>query len=239
MQTQQWSGSDAQVSALKAVLQQGGAMVLKQFPLEADHASLKQLAQALGTPLLEAHNTESGMICPVEVETQTPDTPYANTPLYFPCHSDCSDFPEPPDVVILLCERQAGRGGESLLAAVDDIAQRLNPADIMAMQRPDFLFRHTQYPILFIHQGALAMRYNRMMIELFQRVNDWPENSEQQALFDRLDAAAENASQRFCLEAGDCFILNNYRLLHGRSAFEHSEDKGKRLLQRVRLTLKC
>lgn len=234
---QRFSSSDPEYwPDLHAVLQAGGAALLPDFPIEADHRSLKALAQALGEPLLEEHNTDGGMVCPVKVEPPGAETPYANTPLRFPCHTDCSDFARVPDVVIMLCERQAGSGGESLLASVDALAQRLEPADILALQRPDFLFRAAQYPILFVQEGSLCMRYNRTMIELFQQVYEWPENPAEQALFDRLDAAIASVSERFLLRAGDCIVLNNYRMLHGRESFA---PDAQRLLQRVRLGLKA
>lgn len=206
-----------------------GGCIVCGMPCSEDDVALQALALALGEPLLEPHNLAGGMVCRVEVEASEA-RPYANTPFHFPGHTDCTDYAAPPDTVLLLCERQAASGGDSFVAPLSAIWPRLAPADLLSLSLPRFYFRYGYLPILSKRQGQFAIRYNRTLMKLYP-APDGPD-PEREALLDRLDAAIAAASFSFALTPGDCLILDNHVVVHGRSAFE---DGAGRLMKRVRL----
>lgn len=204
-----------------------GGCIVSGMPCE--DSLLESLALSLGEPLYEPHHLNQGMICRVEVESRA-DRPYASTPWHFPGHTDCTDFAEPPDTVLLLCEEPAGKGGNSFVAPLSELLARLRPSDLMELRRPQFYFRYGYLPVLTMANRQLRIRYNRVMLDMFT-----PEPEPQlKALMDRLDQIIEECSFSFTLSKGDCMILNNHRCVHGRTAFE---DDGRRLMKRVRLNL--
>lgn len=213
-----------------------GGCIITDMPCSEDDNALEALSHALGIPLLEKDNLREGMVCRVEVEHRA-NRPYASTSLHFPGHTDCVDYAEPPDTVLLLCEQPAARGGESFAAHLDDFLPLLSPDDIFALHDAQFYFRFGYFPVLTLKQRQVRIRYNRIMLELFK-----PEqNPETEALLDRLDQAIAAVSFQFSLKRGDCLILNNHTTVHGRGAFsdDQSDDKRDRtrLLKRSRLDL--
>lgn len=216
---------------IRPLLQEGeGICVIRNFPIQADHLALVQLTESLGQPLLEAHNIDGGIVCAVEVDHESKQPAYANTPHVFPCHTDCSDFEYPPDTLLLLCERQATTGGESFWISLKEVLPHLSSAQIELLRQPVFHFRKTLYPIL----ADWGIRYNRLMIELYRRLFEVPADELSQ-LMDQLDHILAQHQHFFTLQAGDCLCLNNYKLLHGRGEFDPNSD---RLLKRTRLYLK-
>ncbi len=223
------------IEAIKtALLAKPGGCIVTGMPYSDDDEALKSLSYQLGEPLLEPHNLRGGMVCRVEVESRE-DRPYASTSQHFPGHTDCVDYAEPPDTVLLLCERPAISGGESFAAHLDDFLPLLSAEEIFALNKTDFYFRYGYLPILTLQQSKVAIRYNRIMLDLFQPDH----NPEREALLDRLDDAIQSVSFRFSLQQGECLILNNHTTVHGRTAFvdNQSNQTQGRLLKRSRLSL--
>lgn len=208
--------------------------VVQDMPCEAEsNQTLEAFAQQLGEPLCEPHNLKAGMVCRVEVELQQ-ERPYANTPWYFPGHTDCADHAEAPDTVLLLCEQPSVEGGESFVTSLSAILDGLKPADLKALGSAQFYFRYGYLPILstgyWQGHSIPVIRYNRLLLEYAQPESD----NSQQALLDRLDALIYQQRVEFKLQAGECLVLNNLTCVHGRAAFD---EQGQRLLKRVRLNL--
>lgn len=226
--------AELQVAIRRALAAPLGACVLQGVPLSADDMALEQLAAELGTPLLEAHNLRGGMTCRVELEPDNEIPPYANTPYEFKGHTDCSDFPEPPDGVLLLCEQAAESGGESLLAPLAEILPLLSFEALLGLQQARFLFRKRRFPILFQRAGVNAIRYNRQLSQLFEQVDNLHSDPEAEVWQNQLDRAIVQVQRSLLLRPGECLILNNATTVHGRRAF----SGGRRLLKRIRLQLK-
>lgn len=219
----------AQIRPLLQPTPEAGICVIRHFPIETDHGALLALTHQLGEPLLEAHNINGGAVCAVQVDHGGRPA-YANTPHVFPCHTDCADFEQPPDVVLLLCEKQAQAGGESYWIPLKDVLPQLTSAQIEQLSQPLFPFRTNLYPIL----APWGIRYNRLMIDLYWRLYQWG-TPELVALMNALDEVLAQHRQVFSLQVGDCLLLNNHHLLHGRGAFDENSD---RLLKRVRFHLR-
>lgn len=209
-------------------------VIVTQMPDQADHQPLLALAQALGTPLQEAHNLDGGPVCEVRVEKGEGLIAYANTPYYFPAHTDLAELASPPAGVLLHCIRPATQGGDSFVIPVAELVDELSHAARKLLSQPCALLREAFLPVLWQSpQGDWCMRYNRMMTELSRRIQGL-ESDPMTAVWDQLDSLISEKIHPFALQAGDCLILDNHRTLHGRTAFV---DNGQRLLKRVRLNI--
>lgn len=211
-----------------------GACLVRNMPCPEDNNTLETLALALGTPLLEKRNIEGGMTCRVEPEPNNPVPVYANTPYQFLGHTDCSDFANPPDTVFLLCESPAESGGESVLSPLSKILPLLSLEVILGLQQARFLFGNGYCSVLSQKQGKNAIRYNRVLMDVYRQAHELPREAELERWLDDLDQAIYSTQYCFKLQKSDCLIMNNQTTVHGRLAF----DGEKRLLKRVRLTLK-
>lgn len=145
------------------------------------------------------------------------------------------------DVVGLLCRRTARQGGESMLVSSVTVYQAI------ANKFPE-LIPVLQEPFYFSWQGAMgaedrpfyrcsvagfkngyfALRFNKKNVLAAQR--DFPEvprlTAIQQTAIDCLEAEFVNPENRFAmrLEEGDLQLVNNYHVIHSRTAFEDSGD---------------
>jgi len=155
----------------------------------------------------------------------------------FPFHSDGSDL------VGLFCLDAGASGGTSLVANVVSIHNELvrtEPelaAELYASFPYDFRGEHAPgargwYTMpIFTRQGdRLFVRYIRPYIESCRRHEDAPRPSEAaRAAMDRLDALC--ADPRFhvamTMQPGDMQFVNNYHVLHARTAYEDDREAGR------------
>ncbi len=217
---------------LQETLSRSKACILSGFPL-GDHAYLQHRVQAWGTPVLEARNLEGGMIYAVSVDHQSDLPAYANTPYAFGFHTDCSEFDEPPNTVLLLCEQIAESGGESTVVDLDHVIPHLAFETLLQLQKPQFYFKPVLQPILSLNtQQDIEVRYQPTHFVLGEKLKLWQKTAAQQEALADFEAALAREAVSFLLQPGDALLLNNRRCLHGRKAFE-----GQRLLKRVRFNL--
>ena len=155
----------------------------------------------------------------------------------FPFHSDGSDL------VGLFCLDAGAAGGASVVANAVAIHNELvrsepelaaelygeMPYDLRGEQAPG---ARSWYPMpVFTRRGdRLFVRYIRPYIASSARHADAPRPSEAaRAAMDRLDALC--ADPRFHvamdLQPGDMQFVNNYHVLHARTAYEDDRDAGK------------
>ena len=164
-----------------------------------------------------------------------------------PFHNDSCD------VVGLCCLEVARQGGQSVVAsslAVYNELVRTRPDLAQALCEPFCVDRRGEEstgqkpyyvtPIFVWHKGRMFNRYNRTYIESAQRHDDVPRLS-------RLQIEALDAVDRLCadrrfhiamsLERGDMQFVNNYVVLHSRTAYEDQADElRKRHLLRLWLS---
>jgi alpha-ketoglutarate-dependent taurine dioxygenase len=213
----------------------GGSCILKNVPVSEDNSFLQLMANYLGESVHEARNIDGKAVYIVEVNENLEVPTYANTPYKFLCHTDCTEFDNPPDTVMLLCEKQAKKGGESFLVSVEDIINRLNMEDIMILSARQFPFGNKLYPILGYHYDQPVMRYNRVSLDSFRKFYNFKFAEETLNVIDKMDAIMDEIKISFKLKAHECLIINNKTLLHGRGEFP---AKSPRRMKRLRLNLK-
>jgi len=150
------------------------------------------------------------------------------------------------DMTALLCVRKAGRGGMSSLTSSAAIYNKI------LSSRPDMLeilyrgfhhdlrgegptgslteVTHSRIPVFSYYQGLLSCCYNdKIMRSAHEKIN-MPLTVDETGSIDFLLDIAESPELRcdFELEVGDIQFINNYVLLHARSAFESDPDPAAR-----------
>lgn len=149
------------------------------------------------------------------------------------------------DVVALLCRRTAKSGGESIVTSTIAVADELGRRrpDLLAVLKQPF-YHHYQgaqdpvqppyYALPIVGDGTapFTMRVNRKNIVAAQR--DFPEvprvTDRQWEALDLLEELM--ADPRWCyrmhLDQGDMQLVNNYVIVHSRTAFEDFEEADRK-----------
>lgn len=150
------------------------------------------------------------------------------------------------DMTALLCLRTAGTGGVSSLTSSAAVYNEI------LSRRPDLLevyyrgfhhdlrgegptgsfdeVTHNRIPVFSYHEGLLSCCYNdKIMRSAHDKIGQPLTNVEREAI-DLLLEVAEAPELRcdFELEVGDIQFINNYTLLHARSAFESDPNPAQR-----------
>ncbi|CDH21151.1 putative Gamma-butyrobetaine dioxygenase [Xenorhabdus bovienii str. kraussei Quebec] len=156
-----------------------------------------------------------------------------------------------PDMVCMLCVRQAKHGGDSKFASALALHEAIKQTrlDLLSAlytgypyhrlnEHPPGASEITEHnvPVFSEYNGELSIRYLRfnMFAAAFARNEKVPPLLQKAVNY--LDELA--TSHYFCwitsLEKGDILFFNNYLFLHSRTAFEDNEDPvKKRLMYRV------
>jgi hypothetical protein len=154
------------------------------------------------------------------------------------------------DVVGLLCWRAAKSGGASGIVsslALYNALLEAHPWYLGLLYRPfTYDWRGEQprgaapvyrWPVFDYYDGRLSCRYSRRMIEFAQQTNGVALSAVEKEAFDVMDALIEKLRLDIDFDPGDMQFLNNYVVLHSRTAFEDfPEPERKRHLLRLWLT---
>ncbi|MEM7062310.1 MAG: TauD/TfdA family dioxygenase [Cyanobacteria bacterium P01_B01_bin.77] len=166
-------------------------------------------------------------------------TRYSRTADALPLHTDCSNKAVPPNLVAFAMERPDPQGGgESIMLSASDLVHEL-PEDLVGLLRqPIFPFTGKKhYPILQGRGDDLRIRYYRQQINSALG-EQYTLSDDLQGALDELERYLElsNRSVRFAMKAGEVVIMDNQRVLHGRSAMPANSP---RLMHRFRLSVRA
>lgn len=164
-------------------------------------------------------------------------TRYSRTPDALPLHTDCSNQTVPPNLVAFAMERPDPEGGgESVMLSALDLVHEL-PEDLVSLLRqPVFPFTaKKRYPILQGEGDDVQIRYYSQQITSALGEHCTLSDTLQEAL-DELERYLDlsQRSVRFAMQAGEVVIMDNQRVLHGRSAMAANSP---RLMHRFRLSV--
>lgn len=159
-----------------------------------------------------------------ERPNQTPGRPSFANNHAFPLHTDLSYSPAPPAIMLLQSVSNSPEdAGYSVLADFGAATMRLDRSTLEELAKPDFLFpapthfkgeRHVHAPILTT--GA----HNRMQHFIRFRRDDLRMESRSALLaVEDLSAALDEVKIEFLLAEGMIAIVDNWRVLHGRTGF--------------------
>ena len=158
------------------------------------------------------------------------------------------------DIFMLLCVQDAKFGGKTLLVsagAVFNEVLRTSTEAATTLQQP-FYFdardqqamgmpRYQAIPIYSWHQNSLSVLYKRFYIESAQRFPEVPHLTSQQIeAMDLMDAACHQEGMPLAVQLapGDALVVNNYSVLHARTAYEdHDDPERTRHLLRLWMTI--
>jgi alpha-ketoglutarate-dependent taurine dioxygenase len=227
----------------QTVLQNGWA-VLPSLTLDADNASLLALGQRFGkTSMLGnrsgAKHFENDGVNRVE----NADTPMrdgvgnpalSSTADEFPLHTDDSFAPAPARFVLMHCwQADASGGGQSWVAHVDAV---------LAIAPPDLIERLASSPYTTPYGSALVLqrdaqnawrlRFNLRDMIGFAKLRFQVISEQKRKDLTAFGELAMQCVKRISLERGDCIVVDNHRVLHGRSSFD---AKSGRLIKRLRI----
>lgn len=233
----------------EALMRQGFAVV-PGIALDDDNAALRHLGARLGQASSHGiragdRNAEQFGVNRVEAMDVPRLDPAGRVILStsaddFPLHTDDTFTAAPVRWVLMHCWRaDPAGGGVSVVTDLRDILPDLDAATIARLRVADFPSPYGLAPVLFPAAQAAAhvedpwgIRFNlRDFVgygERFGPALSAPQHEALQAVM----AAAERHSRRLMLAPGDCLVVDNHRVLHGRSAF--APDSG-RLLKRLRV----
>jgi hypothetical protein len=245
------------VELIEREIQDGlGFVVLRGLDLDGlspEDAGLMYFAigAALGRPIRQ--NAEGHLLGHIQDTgrdiMKDPGVRGYQTRIALPFHTDTST-----DLLCLLCYRKSMSGGKSSLASLLTIYNRLledAPELIDTLyERFHYDCRDEEHPdglpyysraAASVCGGKLSMRHNSGYAKSAQRHEGCPRLTEAQArvmgLIDRL-SFDEQIRFDVQLEQGDMLFLNNYQVVHARTAFEDFEEPDrKRHLMRLWLRL--
>lgn len=200
-----------------------GIALLTEVPGPAE---LLTLADALGTVVPHRDSRPDGVTV-IEDRGATSSAMAGFSRRGLSPHTDRSGIEFPPGLVLTACGHEPACGGEALLADGQAIYEDLaatNPAALEALRTPrSVLFGGADGhlgSVFSSHRGAVAVRLRLDNLARFApRVSSH---------LPALRAAIERHTVTLPLPAGDGYVINNRRWLHGRHSFQ-----GHRVIYRI------
>jgi len=207
--------------SLLADLYEAGIVLIKGVCPDSDD-ELMRLGRLLGTTDVGVEESLLGQTImhlrhrpDREQESQLP-TYYTSD--FFPLHTDVSYVPHPPRFMLLLCVHPAPEGGGlNLLADCNKALERLDERDreIISQKAFNFLYppncgEGQSEPFAIIENCLWRYKYSSM---------DFPAHAA--PAVERFNQLLMDVSTRLLLERGELLIVDNHRIAHGRTAFNH------------------
>jgi hypothetical protein len=160
---------------------------------------------------------------------------------------------DPTDVVALLCVRKAMTGGQSSIVSTSAIFNEIvrhHPKHLPVLLRGYIYDRKEEQwaheestsgriPVFVPRGDQVSCRFARSYI-LDAAMKGVPLTTEEKAALDCFDSIArrDDMPLRMAFEPGDIQLVNNYKVVHGRTAYEdHAAPERRRFLWRLWLNL--
>lgn len=231
-------------SLVLSLLLSVGVVVIRNFPDTEDDYALLAFGNSLGELRRHFSLKKPSLSPPMTAEyvfvVESKPTGLRNfhgevilsqTHLSFGCHTDEYFLREPSSIVTLLCCRPDElRGGHTLLAHVDDIVRVLPTESVRVLQMQSFPYADGATAILSFEANQWKIRYNRGYIDRNLKESGRRVGSDIIGALADLEVAVALVCNAIELAAGDCLVIHNHRMLHGRNGFHaFSSRKLKRL----------
>ena len=226
-------------------------MPVDRYPLDDIKAMYWGIGTHMGNPVLQ--NKKGDLVS--HVEDRGDDYSQHNVRLYSTAAA-ANPHNDPSDVVGLLCVRTAPSGGTSMIASATAIYNRMvetHPEylEILARGFPhavrgEGVTRSTgevtpPIPVYSYFEGKISCCLNSKSSATARELEDNPLTPEEIEAIRAVEDLVEDPA--FCLtmdfRPGDIQFLNNYVILHTRTAFQDGREPGeRRLLLRLWLNLR-
>lgn len=221
-----------------------GWAVVRNIGLESDNAPLIALGRLLGntswqgtkkgTPNLENDGVNRVENMDAPMRDAVGNAVLSSNADEFPLHTDDSYSPDPARYVLMHCwQADPAGGGVSWVAHVDriiaiapaDLIERLSTQKYTTPYGTDRILQRNE-------QQGWRVRFNRRDMIGFAKLRMQILSLQQRQDLAAFEALAMSCVERVALQAGDCIVVDNHRVLHGRSAFDPSSG---RLIKRLRI----
>lgn len=240
--------------AIKADLAGRGFVLLRGVPVrDMDTATAGRALWLLGMLLGQGmtQNAQGDLLCPVT--DRGVDFGYTGTGTQrnvrgYQSRADLNYHCDPTDVVALLCVRKAMAGGFSTIVSTPAIYNEIlrDRPDLLAVLERGFPYDRKGeewaneapvtdvIPVFTRHAGEqgdrVSCRYARSYIVGAAVKLGRPLDALQLEAMDMFDHVArrEGMALQMAFEPGDVQLLNNYTVVHGRTAYEDDPDPDRR-----------
>ena len=215
----------------RALLQMAAYGFVRLTGAPAEAGEIEIAVKAFGT----LRETNYGRL--FDVRTKATVANLADTALALAPHTDNPYRLSPPEIQILHCLTKAGLGGQSLLVdglAVVETLKAESPADYDLLSRIPVRFAWTDEDTFLEAEApvisAERVRYNPRSFQSVC-VDDAAVRDAWLAAFERFGARLEApaAAVAFDMQPGDMVMMDNRRVLHGRTAFDAAGDVARHL----------
>jgi len=238
---------DADLAAVLAQIKNGpGLLVLRGFPVDKyDAETMRMVYWGIGTHF--------GLGC-----SQSADGDYlghvtnvAKASRGYTTARELSLHTDSAEIVGLLCVRDAREGGVSIYASslkVHEIIARERPEYLTVLERgfrcdrrgeeapDDHAVTPYRVPVFSERGGVLSTRFVRGVIDRGAETLGEPLSALEKDALAFFEAVAQRDEVRLelTLRPGEASFINNYEMLHARTAFvDHDDPAKKRLLYRL------
>jgi alpha-ketoglutarate-dependent taurine dioxygenase len=204
---------------------------------------LLRLCARIGTPFaagsgFPSATLKNGFVCPVEargdgegVKDVDGHLLYSTTNRALPCHTDGFANEVAPDYLLLHCIRPASGSGKSCLVHVDDILLEVDDGVRALMWERSLPSLAGFKSVLFGSRERPSIRYNGLEIRrMVSRGVTLSAEATLLAVHLETTIARLASAAPFTLNVGDLLVVDNRRVLHGRTSFPASSG---RLVHRV------
>jgi hypothetical protein len=210
-------------------------VVLRGLPAGPDHRAIDALMRALeALPPDGKLDFDFVRVRPDQSENSETGTRFSRTHLALPPHTDSTAIENPHSVVAFqMVHSDQHGGGQSMVVLVQEVLEHLDDETLGLLRTARFPFgKDVSFPILWSSFGSPSIRYYRAQV-------DWAMTARGAAIepiapiCEALDKVlAELAPRRlFSVGDGEVLLLNNHKVLHGRTGMPANSD---RLMYRFR-----
>ncbi|MEE9395853.1 MAG: TauD/TfdA family dioxygenase [Methylococcales bacterium] len=214
--------------------------LLKDTALKVDGTTLVKLAKSIAFPSIPVSQVHQNVsftrvyVSREQASVISRGTRYSRTHISLPPHTDSSYLARPHELVVFQFIVADEQGGNSILAPIDDILKHLTHEHIALLKESIFPFGQGTYPILFGENRDKQIRYYRVQIDKLLKSGAMSLSDNHMAALDSLDRILNQPRlfKNIHLQAGDILLINNKKVLHGRTGFA---DGSRRMLHRIRL----
>lgn len=222
-------------AALETDLDRNGFALVEDLPDSRDE-TLIALISLLGTPI---HDHNAGPMI-MDIKPSPHDTTENPTSYYtwndFDFHTDLTFAETPPELLAVVCVQPHAHGeGFSLFADAECCLRYLSRSALHELQKPQFEFGAplhyrggpiSRRPVLTLNAKGkfdLRLRFDKLTTP----------NEQAKSALRELYEALNRARVQISLKQNSAYILNNRRVVHGRTAFTPVFDATDRHLKRI------
>jgi L-asparagine oxygenase len=201
--------------------------LIKNLPIEHAEKFLFLFANHLGRPMAYLGERNGNVIHEIKPLTEFKHKP---TSLGFGknlgLHTEMAFHDIRPNYVLLFCIRN--RWTRTFMLSHDKILSKLNPLTRRILMEPNFMIHP---PLSYTHeyksQWRPILKKGELTMANHCRIEFLDDNSK--LAYDNLRKISEDQKEEIILESGDLLIMNNRKIVHGRS----SRVSPDRLLKRM------